>query len=323
MVRAGLLMVLLVPLPAMGEGAPTHSLTFAPHWPARAEFAGYYVAAEHGFYARRGLAVTILPGGPEHASPRLLAEGGVDAASLWLTTAIQMRDQGVPLVNVAQIVGRSSLMLVAKKASGIRKPADLQGRRVGVWDGDLLAQPREFLRRHRVEAELVPLGSTINLFLSGGVDATIATWFNEYHTILAAGYEPEELTTFPFTDYGLNLPEDGVYCRAEALRADPAPCREFVEGSLEGWSYAFAHPDETVDIVMRYMMQAHVGTNAAHQRWMLSRMRDLMRPNRSSTPLGALSREDYERAAAALLASGSIASAPPFDEFYRPLTATP
>lgn len=318
-------LVLLLATPSLAASAatPLRPLTFAPHWLPRAEFAGYYVAADRGIYARHGLEVTILSGGPDHAPSRLLADGSVDAASLWLTTAIQMRDRGVPLVNVAQLLGRSSLLLVAKKSSGIRNPADLQGRRVGVWDGDFLLQPREFLRLYGVDAELVPLGSTINLFLRGGVDVTVATWFNEYHTILDAGYEADELTTFFLSEYGVNFPEDGVYCREEALRRDPSACRDFVAASLEGWEYAFAHPDDAVDVVMQHMVQAHVGTNAAHQRWMLARVHDLMRPSRPSTPVGTLVREDYERAGATLAASGAIGSVPAFDEFYQPLMAAP
>ena len=308
--------------PASAEKA-LRKLTFAPHWQPRAEFAGYYVAAERGIYARHGLDVTILAGGPDHAPSHLLADGGADVASLWLTTAIQQRDRGVSLVNVAQLLGRSSLMLVAKRSSGIRNPIDLRGRKVGVWDGDFLLQPLAFFRRYDVEADLVPLGSTINLFLRGGVDVTVATWFNEYHDILDSGVEPEELTTFFFSEHGLNFPEDGIYCREEALAADPTPCREFVRASLEGWDYAFAHPEESVEIVMRHMIEAHVGTNAAHQRWMLDRVHDLMRPSRGSAPVGTLLRDDYDRAARALAESGWIEHVPPFEQFYHPLLATP
>ena len=312
-------LALVVALTQAAWAAPLRRLTFAPHWQAQAEFAGYYVAAARGIYARRGLDVQILSVAADHAASQLLADGRADVVSLWLTTAIRSRDRGVPLVNVAQLLGRSSLMLVAKKSSGIREPSDLQGRKIGVWDGDFLLQPLAFFQSHGVRADLVPLGSTINLFLRGGVDATLATWFNEYHTILDTGVEPDELTTFFFSENGVNFPEDGLYCRADALDADPSACRDFVRASLEGWDYAFANPDEAVALVMQRMIEAHVGTNAAHQRWMLERMRDLMRPANAEKASAVLRGEDYDRVAQALAVSGWIERVTPFSEFARRL----
>ena len=313
--------VFLLASSVAAEAPAPRRLTFAPHWLPQAQFAGYYIALERGFYRERGLDVTILVGGPDRPASRLLEDGSADVASLWLATAMQLRDRGVPVVNVAQLFGRSSIMLVAKKTSHIRAPEDLRGRKVGVWDGDFRLQPEVFLRRYGVDAELVPLGSTVNVFLRDGVDATVATWFNEFHTILNSGIEPSELTTLFFREHGLDLPEDGLYCRAETLERDPSLCRDFVAASLAGWQYAFAHPDEAVALTMRQMLDAHIGTNAAHQRWMLARVQDLMAP--AGEESGALRVEDYERTAAALRDAHLIGTAPAFADFARPQREKP
>lgn len=314
-----LLAALVALVPAVAAADPPRPLVFAPQWMPQAQFAGYYVAQDTGIYARRGLEVTILPGGPDHPPSRALAEGRADVASLWLTTAMRLRDQGTPLVNVAQLFGRSSLVLVAKKASGIRAPADLRGRKVGVWDGDFLLLPLEFFRRYDVAPQLVTLGSTVNLLLRGGVDATIATWFNEYHTILNAGVEPHELTTFFFHEHGLNFPEDGLYCLEDTVRRDPERIADFVQASLEGWQRAFVDPEAAVRAVMARMLEAHVGTNVAHQRWMLARVQDLMKPSEPTAPTWGLRRVDYDGAAEALLQSGAIGEAERYERFYRPV----
>lgn len=321
---ASLSVIAALSLLASGAAGEPRSrrLVFAPHWLPQAQFAGTYVALARGFYADAGLEVTILPSGPDHPPSRLLADGTADVASLWLTTALQMRDRGIPVVNVAQLLERSSLMLVAKRASGIRAPADLHGRRVGVWDGDLLVQPLAFFQRYDIDSELVPLGSTINLFLRDGVDATVAMWFNEYHTILNTGVEPGELTAFLLRDHGLDFPEDGLYCREETLVRDPALCRDFARATLAGWRAAFAQPDEAVALTMRHMLEAHLGTNVAHQRWMLDRMQDLMRPVDGRAP-GELAHADFERTARALQESGWISSVPDFETFHRPPGRTP
>ena len=53
-------------------------------WVTQAQFAGYYVALEKGFYDEEGLDVTVLPGGPDIAPPQVLAGGGADAMLNWM-----------------------------------------------------------------------------------------------------------------------------------------------------------------------------------------------------------------------------------------------
>jgi NitT/TauT family transport system substrate-binding protein len=292
--------------------------TFIPHWLPQAQFAGYFVAYERGMYRQRGIDLTILTGGPDRPASEALENGRVDFATLWLSTAIQMRARGVPIVNVAQVVERSALLLVARKTSGINTPADMNGKKVGVWDGDFMLQPQGFFKQYGLDVRIVPLASSVNLFVRGGVDVVVAMWYNEYHTILNTGINADELNTFFFHEHGLNFPEDGIYCREEMLRADPDRCRAFAQASLAGWQYAFAHPDEALDIVMRYMADARVASNRPHQRWMLARMKDIILPADNSVPMGALARADYERVAGALQERGSIPHIPDFDGFYRP-----
>jgi NitT/TauT family transport system substrate-binding protein len=229
-----------------------------------------------------------------------------------------MRSRGVPIVHVAQIVRRSSLLLLARSASGIRAPADLNGKKVGVWEGDFLLQPQIFFDENDLDVRAIPIGSTVNLFLRGGTDATVAMWYNEYHTILNAGVEPGELVTFFFRDYGLDFPEDGIYCREDTARERPELVERFVDASLEGWEYAFAHPAEAVDLVLAKMENAKLPTSRVHQDWMLARMRDLMLADGAARPTGELSDADYARVAAALRQRHWIDRVPGFDEFAPP-----
>ena len=73
------------------------------------------MALEKGFYAQHGVDLTILKAGPGHAPVQALHNGAADFAVLWLTTALQHRSTGVNLVNLAQIVQKSSLMLISRK----------------------------------------------------------------------------------------------------------------------------------------------------------------------------------------------------------------
>jgi NitT/TauT family transport system substrate-binding protein len=284
-------------------------------WSPQAQFAGYYVALEKGFYTRNGVDLTIQSGGPGIDAESMLRDGQADAAVLWLASALRQRDAGTPLVNLAQVIQRSSMMLVAKKTSGIRAIADMRGRKVGVWSGDLAIPPRALFTQARIAVQEIPQSHTINLFLRGGIDVASAMWYNEYHTILSAGVDPDELNLFFLKDLGLRFPEDGIYVLEGTLAADPALAEGIVRGSREGWAYAFAHPEEALDIVIRRMRAAHLPANRVHQRWMLARMRELVQPSGERPLLSPVTEQDYSSVAAALVREHLIRRAPPYGSF--------
>lgn len=319
--RVGALLLLLmmvigpVAFPAVADENPLKKASLIPMWSPQAQFAGYYVALAKGIYAKHGIDLTILKGGPGHSPSQSLQSGEADFAVLWLTTALQQYSAGNKVVNVAQIVQRSSLMLIAKKSSGIRTPADMQGKKVGLWGGDLALPAQAFFNKYHLQVREIPQSYTVNLFLRGGIDVASAMWYNEYHTILNSGINPEELNLFFLNDYGIKFPEDGLYTLEKNYLRDPGLARAFAEASLEGWRYAFDHPDQALDIVIRTMKEAKLPANRAHQKWMLERMRDLILPQQNQPAMGQLKQSDYEAVVAALRSSGVIKATPGFDEF--------
>ncbi len=295
---------------------PLKKATFIPQWSPQAQFAGYYVAFEKGFYKKEGIDLTILPGGPKSSPIDFLKQKKADFASLWLSTAIQQRARGLKLAAIAQIMQRSALMLVARKSSGIEKPADLNGKTVGLWGADYQIPANAFFRKFKLDVRPVEQSFSVNLFLRGGVDVASAMWYNEYHILLNAGLDAEELRPFFFHEYGLNFPEDGLYVLEETRAADPELVRSFTRASLEGWRYAFAHPEDALEITLKYIEQARLPVNRAHQRWMLARMQDLSRPAEGKTPFGELDRADYEFVARELRSAGLIPAILEYGAFF-------
>ncbi|OGR06537.1 MAG: ABC transporter substrate-binding protein [Deltaproteobacteria bacterium RIFOXYD12_FULL_50_9] len=288
-----------------------------PLWYPQAQFAGYYVALEKGIYRNHGIDLKILPGGPDHSPTQLLRSGEADFAVLWLSTALQQYESGEKLINVAQIVQKSSMMLVARKSSGIDTPADMQGKKVGIWGGGLAIPAETFFKKYQLSVREVRQSYTVNLFLRGGIDVASAMWYNEFHTILNSGIDTDELNLFFLHDYGIKFPEDGLYTLAKTYRRDPILVDAFVKASLAGWAYAFANPEETLDIVIRLMNEANLPANRAHQQWMLARMRDLIQPLNSSDSIGELKLSDYEAVGSALQINGVIKTVPGFEDFVR------
>ena len=78
------------------------TVTIQLKWVSQAQFAGYFVAKEKGFYKDAGLDVTIKPGGPDVAPPQVIAGGGADVVVDWMPSALASREKGVPLVNISQ-----------------------------------------------------------------------------------------------------------------------------------------------------------------------------------------------------------------------------
>ena len=313
--KTGVLLFCILPLSAFCQDL--QRVTFLPQWTPQAQFAGYYVAIQKGFYQRRGIDLHLLAGGPDSPPADMLLNRKTDFTTLFLSDAIKLRSKGVDLVNVAQIGQKSGFILVARKSSGINSPKDLNGKRVSLWS-DFQIQPLAFFQKHQVQVTLIPQTYTINLFLRGGVDAACAMWYNEYHTILNSGVNADELTTFFFDQHGLNFPEDGIYCLSETLNKDDRIRMGVVSASIEGWRYAFDHPDETIDIVMTYTQEAHIGANRVHQRWMLDRIRDISVISDKNTPMGTLSPDDFQTVASELKSGGIIDDIPNINEFYVP-----
>lgn len=287
--------------------------SFLPYWVSTAQFAGYFVAKEMGIYKKFGIDLEIIPYQPFYTSSDLIKNGKADFAALWLINALQLRESGVEIVNIAQFSTRSSCMLVTKKSSGIDKIEKMNNEKLGVWVGFEL-QPQTLFKKYKLNVEIIPIGSTNNLFLKDGVKITIANWFDEYHSIINSGYDSTELNTFFFADYGLNFLEDGIYCLSDKMKKDPKLCSDFVKATAEGWRIAFENQDKALDIVIAYAKKSNLPVNRIHQKWMLERYKDLYYHNNQFSTL--LSKKDYFFAANILFENGQISKVQPWEDFF-------
>ncbi len=313
--------LLLFVLYICGLFLPAKALAAQPvrimlQWSHQAQFAGYYVALEKGFYKQQGLDVSIVPGGPGLDPADSLIRGEVDFASLWLSTALSRNEQSVRLAQVAQIVNASNLVLITRNSDNINRPAELSGRKISIWGGDFRAPYLAWLQSVGASPQIVPQYYSVNLFLRRGVEACSAMYYNEVHMVYQTGIDMEELKLFFLQEDGFGFPEDGIYTTQERFRQNAEMVRKFRQASLQGWRYAAEHQSETLDIVMEYVTRDKVLTNRPHMKWMLEKiLRSVIPDAQDRWTFGSLSRQDYARTVQVMTQQGMIRSAPSYDEF--------
>ena len=228
-------------------------------WVTQAQFAGYYVALDKGFYTAEDLNVTILPGGPDIAPPQVLAGGGADAMLNWMPSALAAREKGLPVVNIAQPFKSSGLMLTCWKDTGIKSPADFKGKTIGVWFYGNEYPFLSWMSQEGISTEggddgvtVLRQGFNVDPLLQRQADCISTMTYNEFGQVLDAGVSEDELITFKYEDQGVATLEDGIYALEDNLQ-DPAFADKmvrFVRASMKGWKYAEANPAEAANIVL-------------------------------------------------------------------------
>ncbi len=292
---------------AASQAMAADEVTLQLKWVTQAQFAGYYVAQDKGFYDEENLDVTIKPGGPDIAPPQVIAGGGADVIIDWMPSALASREKGVPLVNIAQPFKSSGMMLTCRKDTGITKPDDFKGKTLGVWfygnEYPFLSWMAHLGIPTDGSAEGVKVlkqGFNVDPLLQKQADCVSTMTYNEYWQVIDAGIPADELVVFKYQDQGVATLEDGLYVLEENL-ADPAFADKmvrFVRASMKGWKWAEANPDEAAEIVLDN--DASGAQTEKHQKRMMGEIAKL-----TAGSNGALDEADYTRTVDTLLAGGS------------------
>ncbi len=252
-------------LPA--EAALTPMTFMAGYKPqANLPFVGVYIAKEKGFFEQNGLDVTIehSPGKGEHV--QLLVAGTVQVTTMDAATVLQRRaDPGLPVVSIALIGQKGQQAFAALKESGIQTPKDWEGKTVG-YKG---TPPPDLY------ALLAAAGADVNKLnlVNVGFDPRVLTEKQVEIYPLFKSNEPyllqkwgHEITLWDAADYGVPTLGLAYITSQDYLQAHAPELTRFLRAALEGIAYAESHPDEAVEIVMKY---AGPETDPAHMKYML------------------------------------------------------
>jgi NitT/TauT family transport system substrate-binding protein len=284
-------------------------VTIQLKWVTQAQFAGYYVAKDKGFYKDANLDVTIKPGGPDIAPEQVLAAGGADVVVDWMPAALAAREKGVKLVNVSQTFQRSGLMLTCLKSSGVKTPADFPGHTLGVWYFGNEYPFLAWMAKLNIPTEggakgvsVVKQGFNVDPLLQKQASCISTMTYNEYWQVIDAGFKPDDLIVFKYEDEGVSTLEDGLYANGDKLgdAAYADKLARFVAASDRGWAWAVKNPDAAAAIVLEN--DATGAQTEKHQKRMMGEIAKLVDVQK---PLGYLNPADYERTVSVLLSSKS------------------
>ena len=285
-------------------------VTIQLKWVTQAQFAGYYVAQDMGYYKAEGLEVTIKPGGPDIAPPQVIAGGGADVIIDWMPAALASREKGVALVNIAQIFHKSGMMLTCRKDSGIKSPADFRGKTLGVWFYGNEYPFLSWMSKLGIPTTggangvtVLKQGFNVDPILQKQAECVSTMTYNEYWQIVDAGLNPSELVVYKYEDQGVATLEDGLYVLGKNLKkaAFVRKMARFLRASIKGWKYAAEHPDAAADIVLE---NDDTGAQTEkHQRRMMREINKLV--SGQAQGIGYLVPADYRRTVKVLMSSDS------------------
>jgi NitT/TauT family transport system substrate-binding protein len=221
-------------------------VTLVLKWLPQAQFAGYYVALKKGYYAKEGIDLTLQPGGPTIVPEQVVANGGAQYGLDWLPSLLQQRDNGVNLINIAQIFQDSGMRLISYKSENIHSFQDLKGKTVGVWwagnQYQFLACMNKLGINVDKDLKLIHQAFDMNGFLSHQLDAASAMTYNELWVVLESGVKKSDLNILSYSSCGVSQLEDGLYARADFLAKNRDLTVRFLRASIRGWQDVLKDP---------------------------------------------------------------------------------
>ena len=269
---------LLTVMTCISAKAQQDKLIFTPQWTAQAQFAGYYVAQEMGFYYKAGIDVEIVHPSVTQSAINRIRNNESQATTLQLAQAMEIINDGIPLVNILQTSMNNAMVIVSSRGMN---PLKQYGAKVGIWNAGFGQVAIGMSIKENLNYRWIPFATNVNLFVSGAIDATLAMSYNEYYQLVQTGIELSDENVYRFRDHGYNIQEDGVYVTKEFYEKNKDLAERFAVASRQGWEWAIQNPEEALEIVMMYVQKEHIATNRVLQKLMLDEVLSLLKDRES------------------------------------------
>lgn len=276
-----------------GDGETMTSVSLQLQWLPQAQFAGYYVALDQGYFEDEGFTdVEILPSGGDIVPQDALLAGEVDFAIAWVPKVLgSLEASGAELTDIAQVFQDSGTLQVSWADSGIESVADFEGKRIGSWGFGNEWEIFAAMAEEGLDASTVSIVTqdfSMNALLDRDVDAAQAMTYNEWAQILEVVnpetgelYQPEDFDVVSYQDTAGAMLQDAVWADTERLENDPAyadAAVRFLKAVIKGWVFARDNPEEAAQITYDAAINAEAAfpVGPTHQLWQMNEVNKLI-----------------------------------------------
>ena len=221
-------------------------------WLPGALYLGSIAAKQKGYWAEQGLDVKIEPGGFEADPIKLVAAGSNDFGITGAEQLLQARANGVPIVAIYMELKDSPVGWMTLQSSGITKPEQFVGKKVGAWYGTNSEPTFDALmaKLHIDTKTMTRVGVKydMNPLYTGQVDV-IPVYLNGQP--LEARRQGKNINTINPRDYGLRLYGNVYFTTEKMIKDQPDVVQKFVNGLVKAWAFTTTNPDQAIEALLQ------------------------------------------------------------------------
>lgn len=243
---------LMAALPADAQTPSKASLRLK--WLANAQFTGYFVALEKGYYREAGIDLTINPGGPNLLTENLVATGsdtfGVSGGT---ESVMAAREKGLPIVCVGIGHQITPFVFITRQDGPVKTVQDFTGRKVTAWFTGAHLVLQAILTSNGVPpagVTITPQQVSFTPFINGDVDVVTATRYTDVG-LVRKRLGAEAVRVFDPETFGISIPRDTVIVSEATAAANPKMVEAFLKASIRGWEDAKRDPKGAIDTVLK------------------------------------------------------------------------
>ncbi|MHC0053633.1 ABC transporter substrate-binding protein [Actibacterium sp. D379-3] len=211
-------------------------------WINDAEFAGYFLAMDEGYYAAEGLDLAYLSGGPDVIPESTIIAGRADLALTTPDTTIKaIAEQGAPFKIIGAQYQKNPIGIVSLTSNPITSPADLVGKTLAVPPVNVISV-EAMLKINGIDpgdVKIVPYAYDPTPLIKGEIDASLDFTTNVPYTISLQGVEA---TSFLLYDFGYTTFNDTVVVTEDTLATKRAELVAWLRASRKGWAENLVDP---------------------------------------------------------------------------------
>ena len=276
---------------------PLDKVTLRLDWFVNGTHAMYFVGRSTGIYAAQGIDLTIGEGKGSGSTAQIIGSGGDMFGICDISTAAVAADKGAPIAAIATFDRTTTMDITVLASSGITKPADLKGKKIGGTPASaaIVLLPA-FLKANGmtmsdVTVVNVDAAATQQALVEGRIDGIAEFTVSQAPVVeIVLG---KKVNLVKFADFGVNQFGVGLITNTSLIKSNPDLVRRFVRASIESWAYAQKNSDEAVQAAVA---NAASGSNADVFKIQMQRALESQdTPNTKNVPAGTMVKADIDQ----------------------------